>query len=115
MNATQPLTNVTKSKYGAKIIEKYPDKNWTPIRMSLLDIFGRFISYSYKLIEEDKWDSPPERRNWRYQSLTQLKNYNKSIYDLLSDEHKEQIQSLETNMSHIIDYEELFEKLVFMY
>ena len=113
MNATQPLTNVT--KYGVEIIEKYPDKEWTPTRMSLLDIFGRFISYSYKLIEEDKWESPPERRNWRYQSLKQLKKYNKSICDLLNDEHRKQIQSLETNMKSIIDYEELFEKLVFMY
>lgn len=106
---------VTENKYGAEIIEKYPDKDWTPIRMSLLDIFGRFISYSYKLIKEDKWDSPLERRNWRYQSLTQLKKYNKSVYDLLSDEHKEQIHSLETNTKRIIDYEELFEKFVFMY
>ena len=98
-----------------EILEKYPDKDWTPTRVSLLDIFSRFISDSYKLIEEDKWDSPLERRNWRYQSLKQLNKYDKSVYDLLSDEHKEQIQYLETNMKSIIDYEELFEKLVFMY
>ena len=98
-----------------EILEQYPDKDWTPTRVSLLDIFCRFVSDSYKLIEEDTWDSPLERRNWRYQSLKQLNKYNKSVYDLLSDEHKEQIQSLETNMKSIIDYEELFKKLVFMY
>ena len=63
MNATQPLTNVT--KYGVEIIEKYPDKEWTPTRMSLLDIFGRFISYSYKLIEEDKAVSKGEEFHWK--------------------------------------------------
>ena len=67
------------------------------------------------LIQEDKDDSPVERRNWRYNSLKQLQNYNKSAYDLLSDEHKNEIQSLGTNMGHIIDYETLFEKLVFIY
>ena len=110
MNTTQ-----TMSTFAKCIIEKHPDKNWTPERMSLLDIFGRFISYSYKIIQEDKDDSPVERRNWRYNSLKQLQNYNKSTYDLLSDEHKNEIHSLGTNMAHIIDYETLFEKLVFIY
>ena len=96
-------------------IEKHPDKNWTHERMSLLNIFGRFISDSYNIIQEDKDDSPVERRNWRYNSLKQLQYYNKSAYDLLSDEHKNYILSLETNMAHIIDYETLFEKLVFIY
>ena len=110
MNTIQPMSTFTKC-----IIEKYPDKDWTPDRMSLLDIFGRFISYSYNIIQEDKDDSPVERRNWRYNSLKQLQNYNKSAFDLLSDQHKHDILSLGTNMAHIIDYETLFEKLVFIY
>ena len=103
------------STFTKCIIEKHPDKNWTPERMSLLDIFGKFISDSYNIIQEDKDDSPVERRNWRYNSLTQLLNYNKSAYYLLSHEHIHDILSLETNMAHIIDYQTLFEKLVFLY
>ena len=110
MNNNQPTT-----EFAERIIEQYPDKDWTPSRMSLLDMFGRFMSYTYKLIREDKYDSPVERRNWRYNSLKQLQKYNNYVYDLLSDEHKEQIQFLETNRQSIIDYEELFVELVFMY
>ena len=74
--------------------------------------FGKFIVYANRLIEEDRDESPMERRNWRYDSLKNIKEYNSEVYDLLTAEHKRKIEDLEKNLDGIKKYKNLFDEII---